>query len=69
MAASAASADGVNECAAEATIRHVGGLLAVLGIQSQTIGLELAWGRTPTEVPCIFQFLRSYFMRLLFISI
>ena len=62
MTASAA-ADGANEHTAEATTGHVGGLLTVLGIQSRTIGLELAWGRTPTEVPCIF----SYFLILTFI--
>ena len=54
MAASAATTDVSKEHNTEATTRRVGGLLAVLGIQSWTIGLELAWGRTPAEVPCIF---------------
>ena len=54
MVASAAATDGANEHAAEATARRAGGLLVVHGIQSQTVGLELAWGRTPVEVPCIF---------------
>ena len=36
------------------TTGSTGGLLAVHGIQSRTIGLELAWGRTPAKVPCIF---------------
>ena len=53
MVASAAT-DGANERTAEATARRVGGLLVVHGIESRTIGHELAWGRTPTEVACIF---------------
>jgi hypothetical protein len=64
MAATAAAKDGTNECAAEATVRSVDGLLAVYGIQSRAIGFELAWGRTPTEVPCIILIFRTYFLHL-----
>jgi hypothetical protein len=42
-----------HQCAAETTTRSVGGLLTVHGIQPQILGHELAWGRTPAEVPCI----------------
>ena len=60
MAASAVAADGANERAAKTKIRRVGGLLAVLGIQSRTIGHELAWGWTPQRqlvsfIFCIFK--------------
>ena len=66
MAASATATAGTNEHAAEATARRAGGLLAVHGIQSRTIGLELAWGRTPTEVPYIFYLVSCiYFLALL----
>jgi len=53
--------------AAEATTGSTGGLLAINGIQSRTLGLELAWGRTPVEVSCIFYFrnLFSVFIYLL----
>ena len=67
MVASAA-ADGANKQAAEATARRIGGLLAVLGILSRTIGHELACERTPAEVPCIFSRILFQFLHL-FISI
>jgi hypothetical protein len=53
MAASATATNGVNERNAEVTARRAGGLLAVHGIQSRTVGGELAWGRTPVEVSSI----------------
>ena len=69
MASTAAATVRGYQHTAETTAGSTGGLLAVHGIQSQTIGLELAWGRTPAEVTCIFYF--SYFKlsHLLFISI
>ena len=70
MAASVATTDGANERAAKTKIRRVGGLLAVLGIQSWTIGPEQASGgprRGTLYLFCIFIF-RIYFLHL-FISI
>jgi hypothetical protein len=54
MAASAAAINGTNEHNAEVIARRVGGILTVHGIQSRTVGDELAWGRTPAEVSSIF---------------
>ena len=56
MAPTAAATVRGHQRAAKTTAGSTGGLLAVHGIQSQTIGLELAWGRTPAEVTCIFYF-------------
>ena len=46
MAAVGAPKDDANEHAAEVTTRPYDGLLVVAGVQPQTLGLELAWGRT-----------------------
>jgi hypothetical protein len=56
MAPTATSTIHGHQCATEATTRGAGGLLAVHGVQPRTLGRELAWGRTLTEVPCIFYF-------------
>ena len=45
-----------NERDAAATARTTGGLLAIHGVQSWTVGNEQAQGRTPTEVSSIFYF-------------
>jgi hypothetical protein len=57
VASSAATTNGKNERTAKAIAWRADGLLAVHGIQSRTIGDELAWGRTPAEVSGIFYFL------------
>ena len=69
MASAAAAADGTNERAAEATARRTGGLLAVRGVQPQTIGHELAWGRTSTEVGSIFYFQHFNFCIIYFLQL
>ena len=72
MAPTAATIVRGHQRTAETTTRSTGGLLAVHGIQSQTIGHELAWGRTPTEVPYIFLAFLIFvfiFYNYLFISI
>jgi hypothetical protein len=52
-AAATAARNGATQCHVEEVVRPADGLLVVLGIQPQTIGLELAWGTTPMEVSCI----------------
>ena len=61
MASTVATTNDANERDAATTARTVGGLLAIHGIQSQTVGNEQAWGRTPTEVSTIFYFLHFNF--------
>ena len=56
MASIADTTNGANERDAAATARTAGGLLAIHGVQSQTVGDEQAWGRTPAEVSSIFYF-------------
>jgi hypothetical protein len=34
--------------------------LGVVTKPARTVGLELAWGRIPTEVPCIFLHFKSF---------
>ena len=67
MASTVAAIEGANKFDVEATTRRRGGLLAIHGIQSRTIGGELAWGRTPVEVSSIFYF-TYFFIFALFIS-
>ena len=55
--------------ATETKIESTGGLLTVHGIQFWTIGLELAWGRTPAEVPCIFLVFINFHIYFLHLSI
>ena len=69
MASVAAATDGANERDAEATTRCRGGLLAIHGIQSRTIGGELAWGRTPVEVSSIFYFPHFNFRIIYFLHL
>ena len=42
-----ATTNGANERDAAATVRTIGDLLAIHGIQSWTVGNELAWGGLP----------------------
>jgi hypothetical protein len=47
MAAADRPTDGANERLAAATAQATDGILVVVGIQSRTASLELAWRRTP----------------------
>ena len=67
MASAAATTDGTNERNAEATARRADGLLAAHGVQSQTVGDELASRRTPAEVSSIFYFLHFNFCIIYFL--
>jgi hypothetical protein len=61
MAASAVATDDASERTAETIACPAGVLLAVHGIQSWTIGLELVWGRTLQRYLVSFYFSHFYF--------
>jgi hypothetical protein len=62
MAASSTARNGANQCIAEAAARPADGLLAVPWVQPMTVGLELAWGRTPQR----YLSLHIYFLAFVF---
>jgi hypothetical protein len=62
MATTSTVRNGANQCIAEAAARPADGLLVVPWVQPMTIGLELAWGRTPQR----YLALNIYFLAFVF---